>query len=93
MQKNNLDIRLCPKCKWLFRATWISQELYNLLESDLESIKLVQSDSGVFEVYCKKNIIFSRHVEKVFIDIAIIKQRLRNLIDPERDLGHTDNVR
>ena len=53
MQKNNLDIRLCPKCKWLFGATWISQELCNF-ESDLESIKLVQSDPGVFEVYCKK---------------------------------------
>ena len=92
MQKNNLDIRLCPKCKWLFGATWISLELCNF-ESDLESIKLVQSDPGVFEVYCKKNIIFSRHVEKVFINIAIIKQRFRNLINPERDLGHTDNVR
>ena len=92
MQKNNLDIRLCPKCKWLFVATRISQELFNF-ESDLESIKLVQSDPGVFKVYFKKNIIFSRHVEKVFINIAIIKQRFRNLIDPERDLGHTDNVR
>lgn len=93
MQKNNVEIRFCPKCKWLFRATWISQELFSTFESDLDSIKLVQSDSGIFEVYCNKNIIFSRQVEKGFIDIAIIKQRLRDIIDPERDLGHTDNVR
>jgi len=92
-KKYHIEIKFCPKCKWLSRATWISQELLSIFESDLSSVMLVPSESGVFDITCNQSLIFSRKVENGFIDVAIIKQRIRDLIDPDRSLGHVDNVR
>ena len=92
-KKHYIEIKFCPKCKWLSRATWISQELLSTFESDLSSITLVPSESGVFNISCNQSLIFSRKEENGFIDVAIIKQRIRDLIDPDRSLGHVDNVR
>ena len=92
-KKYHIEIKFCPKCKWLSRATWISQELLSIFESDLSSVMLVPSESGVFDITCNQSLIFSRKVENGFIDVAIIKQRIRDLIDPDRNLGHVDNVR
>ena len=91
-KKHYIEIKFYPKCKWLSRATWISQELLNTYESDLSSVTLVPSESGVFDIVCNQSLIFSRKQENGFIDIAIIKQRIRDLIDPDRNLGHIDNV-
>jgi selenoprotein W-related protein len=92
-KKHYIEIKFCPKCKWLSRATWISQELLSTFESDLSSVTLVPSESGVFDITCSQILIFSRKEEGGFIDVAIIKQRIRDLIDPDRSLGHVDNVR
>ena len=92
-KKHHIEIKFCPKCKWLSRASWISQELLSTFESDLSSVTLVPSDSGVFDITCNQSLIFSRKEENGFIDVAIIKQRIRDLIDPDRNLGHIDNVR
>ena len=92
-KKHHIEIKFCPKCKWLSRASWISQELLNTFDSDLSSVTLVPSESGVFDINCNQSLIFSRKEENGFIDVAIIKQRIRDLIDPDRNLGHVDNVR
>jgi selenoprotein W-related protein len=92
-KKHHIEIKFCPKCKWLSRASWISQELLSTFESDLSSVKLVPSESGVFDITCNQSLIFSRKEENGFIDVAIIKQRIRDLIDPDRNLGHVDNVK
>jgi selenoprotein W-related protein len=92
-KKHYIEIKFCPKCKWLSKATWISQELLSIFGSDLSSVTLVPSESGVFDITCNQSLIFSRKEENGFIDVAIIKQRIRDLIDPDRNLGHLDNVR
>ena len=92
-KKHYIEIKFCPKCKWLFRATWISQELLSTFESDLSSVTLVPSESGVFDISCNQSLIFLRKEENGFIDVATVKQRIRDLIDPDRSLGHLDNVR
>ena len=92
-KKHYIEIKFCPKCKWLTRATWISHELLSTFESDLSSVTLVPSESGVFDITCNQSLIFSRKEENGFIDVAIIKQRIRDFIDPDRSLGHVDNVR
>ena len=45
---------------------------------------------GKFEIFCDKQAIFLRHEEGKFIEIKEIKKRIRDLIDPERSLGHID---
>ena len=92
-KKHYIEIKFCPKCKWLSRATWISQELLSTFDSDLSSVTLVPSESGVFDITFNQSLIFTRKEENGFIDVAVIKQRIRDLIDPDRSLGHVDNVR
>ena len=92
-KKNNIEIKICPKCKWLFRAIWIFQELLSIIVSDLSSVALVPSESGVFDITSNQSLILARKKENGFINVAFIKQRIRDLIDAGRNFGHVDNVR
>ena len=90
MSKNTVKILFCTQCNWLPRATWIAQEILHTFTNDLSELCLVPADGGRFEVWLNDKLIFSRHDEAGFIDIKFIKQRLRDDIEPERSLGHSD---
>ncbi len=59
-KKHHIEIKFCPKCKWLSRASWISQELLSTFESDLSSVTLVPSESGVFDITCNQSLILKK---------------------------------
>jgi len=88
--KPNLVIEYCPKCRWLARATWMAQEFLTTFDDDLASLILVPSDSGVFKVKSTEKEIFCRKRDGGFIEIKIIKQRIRDTLFPEKKLGHSD---
>lgn len=86
-----VEIEYCPKCKWLLRAAWIAQELLTTFENDLGEVALVPStESGLFEVRLNGAVIWSRKEEKRFPEAKELKQRVRDVIAPGRDLGHSD---
>ena len=64
-QKNmhlfSIKILFCIKCNWMFRATWISQEVINTFSNDIKSVSLVPSDGGKFEIWLDDKLIFLRH--------------------------------
>ena len=72
------------------RATWLSQEFINTFGSDISSVNLVPDSNGKFEIKCSNTLIFSRKKEGKFIDLKLMKQRLRDVIDPSMSLGHSD---
>lgn len=80
----------CPRCRWLLRAGWMAQELLQTFEGALGEVALVPGGSGVFEVRCEGELLFSRAEEGRFPEAKELKQRLRDRIDPGRDLGHAD---
>ncbi|PWV58728.1 SelT/SelW/SelH family protein [Plasticicumulans acidivorans] len=85
-----VDITYCTQCRWLLRAAWLAQELLSTFDTDLGEVALIPGTGGVFEVRVDGVNVWSRKGEGRFPEAKELKQRVRDLIDPERDLGHAD---
>jgi selenoprotein W-related protein len=90
MDKYQVEIEYCSQCKWLLRAAWLAQELLTTFEADLKSVSLQPGTGGVFEVRLNGAIIFSRKAAERFPESKELKQLIRDVIDPTRQLGHSD---
>ena len=93
MPAPRIEVVYCTQCRWLLRAAWIAQELLSTFAEDLGEVALIPGTGGVFEVKLDGETLFSRAVEQRFPEAAELKQRVRDRIDPERDLGHVDKKR
>ncbi len=92
MQNTQLEIEYCTQCRWLLRAAWLAQELLTTFESDIKGLSLVPGTGGIFEVRLNGEVIFSRKEQSRFPESKELKQLLRDRIDPDRDLGHSDRT-
>lgn len=90
MIKHHITIEYCTQCRWLLRAAWLAQELLVTFETDIQQVGLVPSTGGIFQVSLNGVIIFDRKTEGHFPEAKEIKQLIRDRIDPERSLGHSD---
>ena len=81
MDKPRIVITYCTQCQWLLRAGWMAQELLSTFATDL---------GGIFTIQCNDTLIWDRKRDGGFPDAARLKQLVRDVIDPERDLGHSD---
>lgn len=88
--KPRVAIHYCNLCRWVLRASWLAQELLFTFDEDLGEVALCPGLRGGFEVYVNETLIWSRKEEGRFPEAKEIKQRVRDLIDPERSLGHSD---
>lgn len=87
-----ITIEYCPKCGWLLRSAWMAQELLNTFESEIEECSLKPSKTaGTFKVYINESEIYCRKTNGGFPDIKILKQMVRDVVAPEKNLGHSDN--
>lgn len=91
-----VSIEYCTGCKWLLRSAWLAQELLTTFEKDLDSVSLKpNSDSpgGVFTVTVDGKKIWDRRNEdtKGFPEAKILKQLIRDVINPDMSLGHSDS--
>jgi selenoprotein W-related protein len=84
-----VELRYCPKCRWLGRAAWLAQELLTTFPSEL-TVTLAPGSAGSFEVRVDGETVFSRAEAGRFPEPKELKQRIRDLVDPARDLGHSD---
>lgn len=87
---NKVTIKYCPKCRWLLRASWMAQELLTTFEEELQELALQPSDSGVFEVIANNQLVWSRKEKQRFPEITQLKQLVRDVIAPDKNLGHSD---
>ncbi len=89
--KPRIEIRYCPRCRWLLRAAWYAQELLSTFESDLGEVALIPSEeAGVFDIHLDGTRIVSRKALGRFPEAKEVKRLVRDLIVPERELGHVD---
>ena len=86
-----LEIEYCTQCRWLLRAGWMAQELLTTFQAELGEVALVPGTGGVFDVRVGDQIVWSRAGEGRFPELKELKQRLRDVIAPERSLGHSDS--
>ena len=84
-------IRYCTGCHWLLRAAWLAQELLSTFENDIAEVALIpDSTGGVFDVHIADQLIWSRAEQQRFPEPKEIKQMVRDVVAPGRDLGHID---
>lgn len=89
--KPTVTICYCPGCNWLLRASWMGQELLSTFSTSLGGVTLIPSDvGGVFEIRINDSVIWERKRDGGFPDAKTLKKRVRDIIEPERDLGHLD---
>jgi selenoprotein W-related protein len=86
-----IEIEYCTQCRWLMRAAWMAQELLTTFETEIGGVTLVPGTGGVFEVRSAAGqSLWSRKSEGRFPDIKELKQRVRDVVAPEKTLGHSD---
>lgn len=91
-EKPKIVITYCTQCNWLLRSAWMAQELLSTFGLDLGEVALSPSTGGAFSITYDGDEIWERKRDGGFPDVKILKQRVRDRLDPDRDLGHTDRV-
>lgn len=78
----------------MMRAAWLAQELLTTFEGELHSVALVPSSpdcaGGIFVVKLDDKTIWDRKAEGRHAEAKELKRRVRDIINPARDLGHSD---
>lgn len=88
--KHRIKIYYCTQCNWLLRASWMAQELLSSFSDLLGEVTLCPDTGGRFEIHADDTLIWERKRDGGFPGPKELKQRVRDVIDPERDMGHVD---
>jgi len=91
-QKPRVTIIYCRQCNWLLRSAWMAQELLSTFSEELGAITLVPSTGGIFQIEVEGELVWDRKRDGGFPDVKALKQIVRDRVDPQRDLGHTDRA-
>jgi len=93
-------ITYCTQCRWMLRAAYFAQELLSTFGTSIGEIALIPATGGIFTVYlthkpantteAQSVLIWDRKAEGGFPETKILKQRVRNHIEPDKNLGHSD---
>lgn len=87
---HRIEIHYCTQCRWLLRAAWMAQELLSTFSDELEEVSLRPGTGGTFEIVCDGEVVWERKRDGGFPDAADLKRRVRDVIAPERRLGHVE---
>ncbi|MGB3502993.1 MAG: SelT/SelW/SelH family protein [Mesorhizobium sp.] len=90
--KPAIRITYCTQCNWMLRAAWMAQELLQTFGQDLREVTLVPGTGGVFTITCDGTTIWDRKADGGFPEAKVLKQRVRDIVWPDRDLGHVDRT-
>jgi selenoprotein W-related protein len=86
-----VTIEYCPKCNWLLRAAYMAQEILTTFTDELYGVMLRPSETGGhYSIRLDDTVLFDRKVYGGFPEIKELKQMLRDKVNPEKDLGHSD---
>jgi selenoprotein W-related protein len=91
--KASVLIEYCPKCGWLLRAAWLAQELLTTFSEELYGVTLHPAEvPGRFTVSLNNELLWDRKREGRFPEPKEIKQLVRDLVAPDKNLGHSDRA-
>ncbi|KAF3901601.1 hypothetical protein ABW21_db0204314 [Orbilia brochopaga] len=93
-------IQFCMQCKWNLRAAYYAQELLQTFSTSLGEVALRPATGGVFTVTLEtlneetsaleSHLLWDRKRDGGFPETKELKKKVRDIIDPQRDLGHVD---
>lgn len=90
VNRPRVAITYCTQCNWLLRSAWMAQELLSTFRDDLGEVALIPAAGGAFRIELGGALLWERVRDGGFPDVKALKQRVRDHLDPERDLGHID---
>ena len=87
-----IEFEYCTGCRWLLRSAWMAQEILTTFEKEIGEVALIpcKNESGTFIVRIDGAVVWNRKENNGFPEIKDLKQRIRDLISPEKTLGHSD---
>ena len=86
-----ITIEYCPKCGWMLKAAYMAQELLTTFSDEIKGVMLQPSEvSGRYTVFINEEEIYDRRKMGGFPEIKGLKQLVRDIIAPEKSLGHSD---
>ena len=68
----------------------MAQELLSTFGEELGSVALLPGTGGIFEIRVNGELVWERKRDGGFPDVKALKQRVRDVVSPERGLGHVD---
>lgn len=88
-----IEIEYCPKCNWMLRAAYMSQEILSSFTEDIHGVLLIPSEiTGRYTIRIDNKEIFDRKRAGRFPEIKELKQLIRDIVAPEKSLGHSDKT-
>lgn len=94
MPSPRIEITYCTQCQWLLRAQWYAGELLTTFAQDVGEVALVPATGGVFRVDVtvegRNEVVWNRKRDGGFPEITELKRRVRDLVAPDKSLGHAD---
>jgi selenoprotein W-related protein len=91
--ENKITIEYCSKCKFMMRSAWIAQELLQTFEGDLDEAALRPSLApGIWQILANGQLVWDRKTERGLPEMKDLKRRVRDIIAPDKNLGHAENV-
>ncbi len=86
-----ITIEYCPKCNWLLRAAYMAQEILTTFAEEVGAVTLQPSDTGgCYTIRVNEVTVFDRKTNGGFAEIKQVKQLIRDVVAPEKHLGHSD---
>lgn len=86
-----ITIEYCPRCNWLLRAAYMAQEFLITFDGEIQAVTLMPSAvNGRYCISINDKIVFDRKEYGGFPEIKVLKQLLRDVVAPGKNLGHTD---
>jgi len=88
----HVEIEYCNQCGFVLRSVWLAQELLSTFRDEIGSVTLTPGGGGIFLVTLDQVTVWDRRQEGRFPEAKELKQRVRDRIAPEKDLGHSERT-
>jgi len=98
MPNPRVSITYCTQCNWLLRASWYAGELLTTFADEVGEVALVPATGGVFRVDARTDdvgathALWNRKTDGGFPEITELKRRVRDVVAPDKHLGHADRA-
>jgi selenoprotein W-related protein len=76
----------------MLRASWLAQEILTTFDEHISEIALKPGKGGVFRVSVDQSTVWDRASDGAMPELRILKQRIRDIVAPDKSLGHTDRI-
>jgi selenoprotein W-related protein len=88
--KPRVEIEYCAQCRFVLRASWLTQELLFTFGDELGEVARIPGSGGIFEVRLNGETLWNKKQQGRFPEPKDVKQIIRDRIAPDKDLGHSE---